>query len=125
MIKNKYLLNSYNREDIDYGINELLELLHVEDKGFLESIQEPEDLDNLEPNELKMLTIYSALIVHGLIKNHIKVPSWLDDERLSFRRPYVHLRRCSDFEYMKVQFFAPAVFKRKNVYFDLEGITRY
>lgn len=125
MIGNKYLDDLFNYSDEDTSINQLLELLKFKDKKLINSLyKEPVNLKLCTDKELKYLTKISALIDYYLQIHDMEVPNWLRDEILQFDRPYYHSRRLSDFQKLKLQYTNPSPFKRRNVYFDLEGIER-
>ena len=52
------------------------------------------------------------------------MPKWIRDKRLQLDKPYYHSKRINDFEKLKLQIENPAPFKRRNVYFDMDSITR-
>jgi hypothetical protein len=85
---------------------------------------EPVDLDACDDKEIRYLTKASALIDYHLQIHNIAVPDWLRSEKLSFDKPYYHSKRISDFEKLKLQYTNPSPFRARNVYFDLNGITR-
>ncbi len=124
MIGNKYLEAFFAYEDEDTSINQLLELLKHKDAGFLESLNNPLNLELCTDKELVYLTKVSSLIDYYLQLHDMAVPEWLRDDKLSFAKPYYHSKRISDFAKIKLQYTCPAPFKARNVYFDLEGITR-
>lgn len=124
MIGNKYLQSLFEYPDEDTSLNQLLEMLKYKDSEFIESLKQPVDLDLCTDEELIYLTKVSSLIDYYLQINDINVPQWLRDERLSFDNPYYHSKRISDFEKIKLQYTNPSPFKNRNVYFDLDGISR-
>jgi hypothetical protein len=124
MIGNKYLKSLFDYPDEDTSLNQLLEILKTKDMKFIESLNKPIDLELCKDTELTYLTKVSALIDYYLQIYAIEVPSWLRNEKLTFRNPYYHSKRISDFEKFKLQYTSPAPFKAKNVYFNLEGIER-
>lgn len=124
MISNKYLQSLFEYPDEDTSLNQLLEMLKYKDSEFIESLKQPVDLDLCTDEELIYLTKVSSLIDYYLQINDINVPQWLRDERLSFDNPYYHSKRISDFEKIKLQYTNPSPFKNRNVYFDLDGISR-
>ncbi len=124
MIGNKYLRDFFEYPDEDTSINQLLELLKSKDTSFINSLGKPIDLDNCDEKEIEYLTKVSALIDYYLQLNGLEVPEWLRCERLSFKKPYFHSKRISDFEKVKLQYTNPGPFKARNVYFDLQGIER-
>ena len=124
MIGNKYLQELFLQPDEDTGLNQLLELLVAKDRGFIHSLNEPVDMDLCTAAETAYLTKASALIDYYLQINGLPVPAWLRHEKLQFDRPYYHPRRLSDFAKVKLQYASPAPFRARNVYFDLQGITR-
>ncbi|MGB4504482.1 MAG: hypothetical protein WBI44_06270 [Syntrophaceticus sp.] len=124
MIGNKYLQDLFNYLDEDTGLNQLLELLKYKDAKFIKSLNEGPNLELCTDEEIRYLTITSALIDYYLQAHGIEVPNWLRDERLQFDRPYYHPKRISDFDKLKLQYTNPSPFKTRNVYFDLDGIGR-
>ncbi|MGO1369243.1 MAG: hypothetical protein ACTHVE_03970 [Senegalia sp. (in: firmicutes)] len=125
MIGNKYLAELYSYEDQNTGINQLLELLKYKDQNFLKSLTEfPVNLNKCTEDEMKYLTIVSALIDYYLQINTIEVPEWLRDNRLAFKYPYYHSKRLTDFEKFKLLYSSTGPFARRNVYFDLKGLER-
>lgn len=124
MIGNKYLKDLFEYKDEDTSINQLLELLKSKDMKFINSLNNPIDIDNCNDEEIKYLTKVSALIDYYLQLHNIEVPDWLRDKRLSFEKPYYHSKRISDFEKLKLLYNNPSPFKARNVYFDLQGIKR-
>lgn len=124
MIGNKYLQGLFLYPDKDTSLNQLLELLKSQDADFINSLKEPLDLDLCNKQELAFLTKVSALMDHCLQLQNLDVPNWLRNEKLSFDKPYYHSKRLSDFDKIRLQYTNPAPFKRRNVYFDMEGIKR-
>ncbi len=124
MIGNKYLKDLFEHLDEDTTLNQLLELLKSRDMKFINSLDEPIDLDKCTDNEIKFLIKISALIDYYLQLHEIEIPAWLRDERLKFEKPYFHSKRITDFEKVKLQYINPSPFKARNVYFDLHGIER-
>ena len=97
----------------------------LNDKGFIESIFEyPVNLDNCNSKEIFFLTLTAAIIDYFFQINEIDIPEWIRDERLVFQEPYYYSKRLTDFEKIKLQFSNPAPFRRRNVYFELEGLQR-
>jgi hypothetical protein len=124
MIGNKYLQALFNYPDEDTSLNQLLELLKYKDMKFINSLNEPIDIDLCTDEEIKYLTKVSALIDYCLQIHDIEVPDWIRDQKLNFDKPYYHSKRISDFEKFKLQYTSPSPFRIRNVYFDLEGIKR-
>lgn len=125
MIGNKYLQGLFEYPDEDTSLNQLLELLKAKDKGFINSLCTPVNLDACNDKEIRYLTLVSALIDYYLQICGLEVPDWLRDEKLSFNEPYYHSRRISEFDKVKLQYTNPApLIRARNVYFDLEGIKR-
>lgn len=124
MIGNKYLQALFEYPDRDTALNQLLEFLKSRDKSFIEALQEPVDLDKCTTEEILYLTIASALIDYYLQIQSMDVPKWIRDERLNFDKPYYYSKRLSDFDKFKLLYTNPAPFKARNVYFDLDGISR-
>lgn len=124
MIGNKYLKNLYEYPDEDTAINQLLELLKYKDVDFIDSLNQPEDLNECTNDELIFLTKISALIDYNLQLHNLEVPRWLRDDKLTFERPYYHSKRLNDFEKVRLQYTNPGPFRNRNVYFDLIGIER-
>jgi hypothetical protein len=56
--------------------------------------------------------------------HNIDVPSWLRNDKLTFKRPYYHSKRISDFEKIRLMYSNPAPFRQRNAYFDIESIRR-
>lgn len=125
MIGNRYLVDFYEYEDKDTGINQLLELLKYKDENFIKSLKEnPVNLDKCTEGETNYLTIVSAIIDYYLQIHAIEVPGWLRDNRLAFKYPYYHSKRLTDFEKFKLLYSSTGPFARRNVYFDLKGVER-
>ena len=124
MIGNKHLQALYEYADENTGLNQLLELLTYKDLEFINSLNKPVNLDLCDEDEIRYLTMVSALIDYFLQIHGLDVPDWLRDDRLQFSRPYYHSKRLSDFEKVKLQYTCPGPFKARNVYFDLNGIKR-
>lgn len=124
MIGNKYLQLLFDYQDEDTSLNQLLEMLKYKDAEFIESLNNPVNLELCTDQELIYLTKVSSLIDYYLQLHDIEVPKWLRDEKLSFDKPYYHSKRISDFEKVKLQYTNPSPFKTRNVYFDLDGINR-
>ena len=124
MIGNKYLQSLFDYPDEDTSLNQLLEMLKYKDAEFIESLKEPVNLDLCTEEELIYLTKVSSLIDYYLQSHNMNVPEWLRDEKLSFDEPYYHSKRISDFEKIKLQYTNPSPFRARNVYFDLDGISR-
>ena len=124
MIGNKILQALCAYPDEDTSLNQLLELLKSKDMEFINSLNQPVDLDACDDKEIRYLTKASALIDYHLQIHNIAVPDWLRSEKLSFDKPYYHSKRISDFEKLKLQYTNPSPFRARNVYFDLNGITR-
>jgi hypothetical protein len=125
MIGNSYLKELYEYEDTDMSLNQLLEYIKFKDKGFIESIfSYPVNLDDCNSKEIFFLTLTAAIIDYCFQINKIAIPEWIRDERLVFEEPYYYSKRLTGFEKIKLQFSNPAPFRRRNVYFELEGLQR-
>lgn len=124
MIGNKYLQEFFDYPDEDTSLNQLLELLKYKDMKFIDSLKESIDINLCSAQEIRYLTIVSALIDYYLQVNDIEVPDWLRDDKLKFDKPYYYSRRISDFEKFKLQYSNPSPFKARNVYFDLDSLER-
>lgn len=124
MIGNEYLRELYRYPDRDAGMSQLLEFLKGKDKEFLQSLEEPIDLEKCSKDELDYLIMATALIDYSLQVNDLPVPSWIRDDRLRFHKPVFYASRLSDFERVRLLYTSPAPFKARNVYFDLAGISR-
>ncbi|MCD5407155.1 MAG: hypothetical protein LRZ99_05645 [Desulfotomaculum sp.] len=125
MIGNKYLQVLFKCPDEDTSLNQLLELLKSKDMKFIDSLtHKPVNTNFCKDVEIEYLTKASALIDYHLQLHFIEVPSWLRDDKLSFKKPYYHSRRISDFDKVKLLYTSPAPFSARNVYFDLDGIKR-
>lgn len=125
MIGNKYLEELFNYPDRDASINQLLEFLKYKDSNFISSLKNGSvNLDLCTQEEIKYLTIISALIDYYFQIHEFEIPNWIRDERLEFHRPYYHTKRISDFDKFKLQVESPSPFKRRNTYFDLDSIVR-
>lgn len=125
MIGNNYLKELYEYEDTDMSLNQLLEYIKFKDKGFIKSIFEsPVNIDDCNAKEIIFLTLTAAIIDYFFQINEIDIPEWIRDERLVFEVPYYYPKRLTDFEKVKLQFSNPAPFRRRNVYFELEGLHR-
>ena len=106
MIGNSHLRELFECPREDAGLNQLLELLASKDTAFIDGlVREPVDLDLCSDEEIRFLTKASALIDYYLQRHGIEVPGWL-----------------SDFDRFKLTFKSPGPFKRRNVFFDLDGI---
>ncbi len=121
MIGNKYLQALFDYHDEDNSLNQLLEMLKYKEAEFIESLNDPVELELCTDQELGYLTKVSTLIDFYLQTHKIDGPDWLRDEKLSFDTPYYHPKRISDFEKIKLQYTNPSPFKNRNVYFDLDG----
>lgn len=125
MIGNSHLRELFECPQEDAGLNQLLELLAMEDKAFIDGlVREPADLDLCNEEEIRFLTKASALIDYYLQRHGIDVPDWLRDKRLCLDEPYYHSKHLSDFARFRLTFTSPGPFKRRNVFFDLDGIGR-
>jgi len=125
MIGNSYLKELYEYEDTDMSLNQLLEYIKFKDKEFIKSIFEsPVNIDDCNSKEIFFLTLTAAIIDYFFQINEIDIPEWIRDERLVFQEPYYYSKRLTDFEKVKLQFSNPAPFRRRNVYFELEGLQR-
>ncbi|MBN2284820.1 MAG: hypothetical protein JXQ26_07280 [Tissierellales bacterium] len=125
MIGNSYLEVLYEYEDMDTSLNQLLEYIKFEDKYFIESIfDEPVYLDACDSEELFFLTVSSAIMDYFFQIKGLDIPEWIRDERLAFDTPYYYSKRLNDIKKVKLQFSNPAPFRRRNVYFELEGLQR-
>ena len=125
MIGNSHLRELFECPREDAGLNQLLELLAFKDTAFIDGlVREPVDLDLCSDEEIRFLTKASALIDYYLQRHGIEVPGWLRDTRLCFDEPYYHPKRLSDFDRFRLTFKSPGPFKRRNVFFDLDGIGR-
>lgn len=125
MIGNKYLQELFNYQDTDTSINQLLEFLKYKDSNFIFSLkQECVNLELCTYDEIKYLTLVSALIDYFFQLHELEIPDWIRDKRLEFDRPYYHTKRISDFDKLKLQIDSPSPFRRRNTYFDLDAIVR-
>ena len=125
MIGNKYLEDLFNYEDEDTSINQLLELLKYKDPNFICSLKkEHVNLDLCTFDETRYLTIVSSLIDYYFQIHELEIPKQIRDDRLQFDTPYYHTKRINDFEKFKLQIESPSPFRRRNTYFDLDGIIR-
>lgn len=125
MIGNKYLQALFEYPDEDTSLNQLLELIKSKDMKFIESLKyEPVDVGLCNDEEIRYLTLVSALIDYYLQLYGMEVSDWLRDKKLSFDKPYYHSRRIRDFDKVKLLYTNPAPFRARNVYFDLQGIKR-
>lgn len=124
MIGNKYLEELFNYPDEDTALNQLLEMLKNKDEKFINSLNEPINLTLCDKKEIEFLTKVSALIDYYLQIHGLEVPDWLRDDKLSFKTPYYHPRRISDFDKIKLQITCPGPFRARNVYFDMSGLER-
>ena len=125
MIGNKYIKNLFDYPDEDTSINELLELLKYKDLNFLDSLnKEDVNLDLCTNEEIIYLIKVSSLIDYYFQIHDLEMPKWIRDKRLEFDKPYYHSKRINDFEKLKLQIESPAPFKRRNVYFEMDSITR-
>ena len=125
MIGNKYVQDLFNYSDEDTSLNQMLESLKSKDMNFIDSLKyEPVDINLCNDEEIRYLTLISALIDYYLQLQGIEVPHWIRNEKLRFEKPYYHSKRISDFEKVRLIYANPAPFRVRNVYFDLEGIGR-
>lgn len=124
MIGNKYLKTLYEYPDEDTSLNQLLEMLKYKDEDFIMSLNNPFDLELCSYEETVYLTKVSSLIDYYLQIHNIEVPEWIRDDKLVFDKPYYHSKRIGDFDKIKLQYTSPSPFKARNVYFDLNAITR-
>jgi hypothetical protein len=124
MIGNSYLQSLCDYPDEDTSINQLLELLYTKEKKFIDSLIEDVNLDLCNEREIEYLTKVSALIDYYFQLHNIDVPSWLRNDKLTFKRPYYHSKRISDFEKIRLMYSNPAPFRQRNAYFDIESIRR-
>ncbi|MBS3976844.1 MAG: hypothetical protein KGZ75_09010 [Syntrophomonadaceae bacterium] len=124
MIGNSYLQSLCDYPDEDTSINQLLELLKAKDKKFIDSLTEEIDINLCNEKEIEYLTKASALIDYNFQLHNIDVPAWLRNEKLIFKKPYYHSKRITDFEKIRLMYISPAPFRQRNVYFDLESISR-
>ncbi len=124
MIGNKYLSELYKTVDEDTALNQIMEMLKSNDIEFIESLKKPINIDLCDTNELEHLTKIVAIIDYFLQLNGMEVPNWIRDKRLAFQTPYYHSRRISDFEKIRLIYSSPAPFRARNVYFDLDALTR-
>ena len=125
MIGNKYLEEFYTFYDRDTAISQLLELLHVEDSAFIKSISEQHpNIDDCTQEELEFLTVISALLDYFMQLKNLNIPTWIRDPRLIFESPFYYSKRGSDFEKLKIMITSPGPFRRRNVYFDLNSLSR-
>ena len=125
MIWNKYIKKLFNYLDEDTSINELLELLKYKDLNFIDSLKKEDiNLDLCTNDEIIYLTKVSSLIDYYFQLHELEIPKWIRDKRLQFNKPYYHSKRINDFERLKLQIESPSPFRRRNIYFELDSITR-
>lgn len=125
MIGNKYIKKLFNYPDEDTSINELLELLKYKDLNFIDSLKEEDiNLDLCTNDEIRYLTKVSSLIDYYFQIHELEIPKWIRDKRLQFNKPYYHSKRINDFERLKLQIESPSPFRRRNICFELDSITR-
>lgn len=125
MIGNKYIKKLFNYLDEDTSINELLELLKYKDLNFIGSLKKEDiNLDLCTNDEIIYLTKVSSLIDYYFQLHELEIPKWIRDKRLQFNKPYYHSKRINDFERLKLQIESPSPFRRRNIYFELDSITR-
>ncbi len=125
MIGNKYIKKLFNYLDEDTSINELLELLKYKDLNFIDSLKKEDiNLDLCTNDEIIYLTKVSSLIDYYFQLHELEIPKWIRDKRLQFNKPYYHSKRINDFERLKLQIESPSPFRRRNIYFELDSITR-
>jgi len=125
MIGNRFLRELYGIADENQSLCQLLEYLTYRDQEFLDSLEsEPVDPDSCNSFELQYLTKASALIDYFLQLHRITVPSWLRDDKLTFETPYYYSKRLTDFEKFRLIYTSPGPFRRRNVFFELEGLRR-
>lgn len=89
------------------------------------SIYEEEPIiEQCTKDELEFLTIIASLIDYSLQIKNKSIPTWTRNSKLSFKFPYYYSKRISELEKLKILITAPGPFRRRNVYFDLNSITR-
>ena len=125
MITNSYLKMFYEYSDRDTSINQLLEFLKFKHPKFLANIREEEPQFNLLTEEEKsFLIIASALIEYCLNDTQESIPNWINDGFLRFTEPFFYNKRITDKEKEHLLIESPSAFKKRNVYFLLEGLER-
>ena len=120
----EYYEYSVETGDLNFCLSQMLEDLKWKDEKFISSLNVPLDLDNCTQDELRFLTIVSAVIDYKLQEHKLEVPRWLRDNRLVFDKPYYHSKRLTDFEKVKLIYTSTGPFRARNVYFELSGLER-
>lgn len=125
MITNSYLKMFYEYPDRDTSINQLLEFLRFKHPKFLSNIKENvPQFDLLTEDEKNFLIVASALIEYCLSDMQVAIPNWINDDFLRFKKPFFYNRRLTDRDKEHLLRESPEAFKKRNVYFLLEGLKR-
>ncbi len=125
MITNNYLKMFYEYPDRDTSINQLLEFLRFKHPKFLANIKdEIPQFDLLNEDEKCFLIIVSALLEYCLSDMQEKIPNWINDDFLRFKEPFFYNRRLTNRDKEHLLRESPETFKKRNVYFLLEGLER-
>lgn len=125
MIGNKDLMELYSYKDRDTSINQLLELLKTPNMEFIENLHDFQlDINKLSEDEKVFLTIAATLIDYVLNKHNLTLPEWVNDSELKFTEKFFYSKRISREERLRLLNSAPESFRKRNVFFDLNSITR-
>ncbi|MEN8906599.1 MAG: hypothetical protein ABF289_11630 [Clostridiales bacterium] len=125
MIGDKYFMSLYNFNDENFAINELLNKLTELSDDFVNYINKTKITpENLNESEKIFLTKLTCLIEYFFRKDNLPIPSWVQDDSFTLKKPFVFGARKKDIWYLKTILNAPTVFKSRNVYFDLNSLVR-
>ena len=125
MIGNKDLMELYSYKDRDTSINQLLELLKTPNMEFVKNLHDFQlDINKLSEDEKVFLTIAATLIDYVLSKHNLTLPKWVNDSELKFTEKFFYSKRISREERLRLLNSAPESFRKRNVFFDLNSITR-
>ncbi|MGU8989147.1 hypothetical protein ACSW8S_17700 (plasmid) [Clostridium perfringens] len=125
MIGNKDLMELYSYKDRDTSINQLLELLKTPNMEFVKNLHDFQlDINKLSEDEKVFLTIAATLIDYVLNKHNLTLPEWVNDSELKFTEKFFYSKRISREERLRLLNSAPESFRKRNVFFDLNSITR-
>ncbi|MGU8836410.1 hypothetical protein ACV3UL_19315 [Clostridium perfringens] len=125
MIGNKDLMELYSYKDRDTSINQLLELLKTPNMEFVKNLHDFQlDINKLSEDEKVFLTIAATLIDYVLNKHNLTLPEWVNDSELKFTENFFYSKRISREERLRLLNSAPESFRKRNVFFDLNSITR-
>ena len=74
--------------------------------------------------EIKFLIIASAIIDYYLQIKNIEVPSWIRNKKLRFEKPMWYTKHIDDIDKVKLIYQTPAPFKNRNIFLDINGLSR-